>query len=106
MGLFLIIIISFIYIMGILAYIDIETMENAKFHKGGFLGLGYITNSNRKINVKDSRMSLLWPALSVFWFVKTSLWIFHDCFSFIILLSGFDYKNTKMYKYIDKKLYS
>ena len=92
------------YIFGIATYIYTETIENVKHHDGGFLGAGYTTNDNRAVTVKDARMSLLWPILIMFCFIKALLYIFHGCFSFIPLLLGFDYKNTETYKYINEKL--
>lgn len=94
----------FFYAFGIYLYIDSKTTENVKFHDGGFLGLGYTTCGFRETTAKDARMSLLWPILLALLFTKTIAWMLHNCLSFIPLLLGFNYKSTKTYKYIDKKL--
>lgn len=101
---FLIIIGIIVYAVGIFTYIDLETSMNFKWHDGGFLGLGYTTNDYRETTTKDARLSLLWPVLLVFWFIKTLLWVFNDCLGFVFLLFRLDYRNTKIYNYIDKKL--
>ena len=93
-----------VYVVGIFTYIFTETMENVESHEGGFLGMGYVTHDNREMTAKDARISLLWPFLLIFWFVKALLWVLHDCLSFIPLLLGFNYKDTRAYKYIDKNL--
>ena len=92
------------YAVGIFVYLDAETMENVEVHEGGFLGLGYTTCDHRKTTTKDSWLSLLWPILITLWFCKATIWLLHDCLGFVFLLFGFDYRNTKAYKYINKKL--
>jgi hypothetical protein len=96
-------IIVFVYIAGICAYVSAETIEKIEFHEGGFLGMGYTTNSNRDVTPKDMRMALLWPILLTFWFIKTTIWILNDLLSFVLLIFGYKYRESKIFKFINKK---
>lgn len=104
MTIFLIVFGTIIYIGGILAYLDAETIGEVEFHEGGFLNFGYTTCSNREVTVKDVRLSLIWPFVLMMYVVKSSISIFNDCLGFIFLIVGFKYKNTRLHKYIDINL--
>lgn len=90
-----------IYIVGIAVYIDMRTTENVKVHDNGFLGLPYTTSSNRDTNSKDARVALLWPALALLFIIKAFIWILNDCVSYVSLIFGLRYKDTRLYRYIE-----
>lgn len=91
-----------IYFVGICAYVSGETIKDTKFHEGGFLNMGYTTCSHRDATPKDIRMSLLWPILLTFWLVKASIWILNDLLAFVLLIFNYNYKESKIHKFIDK----
>lgn len=92
----------FIYFVGICAYVSGEIIKDRKFHEGGFLNMGYTTYSHRDTTPKDVRMGLLWPILLAFWFVKASIWILNDLLAFVLLIFSYNYKESKIYKFVNK----
>lgn len=103
MKLFLILIFSITYLIGIGVYVSTETAEDFKYYDGGFLGLGYTTNSNRETTPKDVRLGLIWPILFIISVIKMTIWLINDILYFILLIIGYDYRKTKIYNFIDKK---
>jgi len=93
----------FIYVIIMFFYVCSETAENFEFHEGGFLGMGYTTNTNREPTTKDVRRALIWPILFIIYIVKTIIWFINDCLSFLLLIVGFHYGETRLYYYIDRK---
>lgn len=94
-----------VYIIGIAASIDCDTVHNVKFHNGGFLGMGYTTEDHRKATSKDAWKSLIWPLLLFWYFLSGILCIFFtDIIYFPFLLIGKHewYKGTKFYQFMNK----
>lgn len=96
---------TIVYIIGIIGYIHTETIDDVRFHEGGFLGMGYHTCLHRAITTKDARKGLLWPILLIFWFIKGIAWSLNDLVASILLIFNYKYKETKVYKFIDDVLY-
>lgn len=92
-----------VYITGICCYVSCKTVERTKLHDNGFLGLGYTTCSHKEVTPKIMRMSLLWPILSMFWFTKAIIWILNDLLSFVLLIFGYRYRESRLFKFIDTK---
>lgn len=91
-----------IYIIGVVGYVCGETVTNVEYHEGGFLGMGYTTNSNRETTGRDVRMGLIWPILLIIFFVKACIWLLNDLLGTLLLAIKIDYKNTRMYYWIDR----
>lgn len=91
-----------IYFIGICVYVSGEVIKDVKFHEGGFLNMGYTTCSHRNTTPKDVRMGLLWPILLTFWFIKTFIWILNDLLAPALLIFNYNYKKSKIYKFINK----
>ena len=91
-----------VYLLGIAVDIHCETMQNVKFHDGGFLNMGYTTCNHRDASPKDVRRALIWPLRLVFWFSIATFWLVHDLLKGILLIFNFRYGETKLYKKIDK----
>jgi membrane-bound metal-dependent hydrolase YbcI (DUF457 family) len=94
--------IGLVYIVGICAYVSSETTKDTEFHEGGFLGMGYTTCSHRDTTPKDMRMGLLWPILITFWFTKIAVWMLNDLLSFVLLIFGYRYRESKIFNFIDR----
>lgn len=92
-----------IYIIGILVYVDTETIKNVKLYKGGFLGMGYSTCGHRKVVPKDVRKGFLWPILLTLFFIKVPIWLINDSLSILLLTFNYDYKKSNLYKFINTK---
>lgn len=89
------------YISIVIVYTSSKTIKNVEFHDGGFLNMGYTTHENRETTPKDMRLGLIWPIIFIWWFFKSIIWILHDYFlNGILLIFGFKYNITKMYKKI------
>lgn len=91
------------YVVGIILFIDNETVEDVTFHDGGFLGMGYTDCTHRKITSKDARKSIIWPIIFLYSLSKTVIWAINDIIYFIGLLFGLYYNKTRLYKFIDEK---
>lgn len=90
------------YLIGILADIYCETMENVKLHDGGFLNMGYSTCDHRDATTRDVRMSLIWPLRLVWFFVKGFIMIGNDIFAGFLLVFNYRFKETKTFKKIER----
>lgn len=91
------------YIAVYFSCLDIDTSENYKHHEGGFLGMGYTTNSNRKGTVADKRKALFWPVLLVWWFLKVTiaslpLYLLSFLIGVCYTIVGVDYEESTTYK--------
>jgi hypothetical protein len=53
--------------------------------------------SGSHLSTKDAWMSVIWPLLLIWMFIKLLLWCFNSTISFISTLFGLNYKKTKMY---------
>lgn len=92
-----------IYFIGILIEVSISTITNVKFHEGGFLNMGYTTHDNKETTPKDVRSALLWPIKFILFIIKTPIFFLNeDIIPILLLIFGFKYKNTKIYKFIEK----
>jgi hypothetical protein len=92
------------YIIGVLTYVYTATMVDFKSHEGGFLNMGYTTHDNRSATSKDMWKALIWPMLSLWWFVKVIAEILHLLLGLFLLIFGIKYKNSQLYKKIENKL--
>jgi hypothetical protein len=93
----------FVYIVGMYAYIDIKTIKNIKFHKNGFINIGYSTSTHRNITPRNVKMSLLWPFLCIFWIIKGYIWILNNLFNIVLIGLGYcNYKKSKVYNFINR----
>jgi len=91
---YFIVVLTSIYLGGIVAYLNIVTMPS-DLHRGG----------NREVKPADVRWSLIWPIFAAYWIPKTLLWGTHyTVIPTVLLLFGFYYKDTKMFERIDKYL--
>ena|SRR3989304_7116042 len=91
-----------IYLVGIVGYISTKTLDRVEFHEGGFLNMGYTISSNRDMTTKDAWLSLIWPVLFIFFIIKLSIWAGNELFIFPCILVGLKYKDTELYKKIDR----
>lgn len=96
------IILFVLWIVGIAIDISTETDKDIRYHKGGFLGLGYTTCSKRNTTTHDVRWAMLWPLRLIKWSTLIFIWICHDLYAVILLAFGIQYKYSKKYKKIDK----
>ena len=95
-------IIIIIYIIGIILVASSETIENVKFHDGGFLNLGFTTNDNREMTAHDVRKGLIWPITLIVFFITGCFYFLNEILRGFLLIFNLEYKNTKMYKTINK----
>ena len=91
-----------IYIIGIIVASTSETIENVKLNDGGLFNMGYITNDNRDLTAHDVRKGLIWPATFIFFFATGILFLLNELLKGFLLIFNYKYKNTKMYKTINK----
>jgi hypothetical protein len=102
---FWIVLFGIVYLIGIYASVDCDTMENVEHHDGGFLNMGYTTSSNRDATPKDIRLALIWPLRGLWWFIRTTLWLVNeDVIHYIGLIFGFNYRDTNICRKISRFL--
>lgn len=102
MWIFIILIVA-IYLIFVFVEISCRTIDNVKFHDGGFLNMGYTTHSNRNPDRKDVLIAMIWPIILIIWFIKTTIWLINiDILPIPLLLFNIKYKKTKMFKLINK----
>jgi hypothetical protein len=77
-----------IYLTGMSVYVSNRNEDKIISHKG--------------VTPKDMRMSLLWPILLIFWLIKASIWILNDLLTFVLLIFNYNYKKSKIYKFVNK----
>ena len=83
-----------LYLIGVYVYCDIETTMYIKDDDGG----GY-----RDLTPKDVRMALIWPLFVLLFIVKVPIAVVNEMvLPFILLVFGYYYRDTRMYKYLDK----
>jgi len=91
-----------VYVIGILVDLDCTTLEVDRIvDNGGFFGPDVICN-NRSITAHDVRISFMWPLRLLFWFVLTFIYLLNDVIGVIVLATGYDYRTTRVYKWIEK----
>lgn len=65
----------------------------------------YSTARKEDFTYNDARKAALWPITLIIWFIRNILWIIHDDVIVVILLIlGFNYKKTNMFKRISHVL--
>jgi hypothetical protein len=92
------------YIIGVLIYVYTETMTNVKFHKGGFLNMGYTTCDNKNATTKIMWKALIWPILFLWWSIKAVTVVLHLLLGLFLLIFGIKYKDSQLYKKIENKI--
>ena len=99
----IILIIAFIlvYFIGLGIVANSETIQNVKFHKGGFLNLGYTTNNNRRIEKKDIIKGMIWPVDLVWSMFRGCIGIINEILGVFLLLFNSNYRDSKFYEKID-----
>ena len=93
-----------IYIIGIFVSCHSDTIENAKFHDGGFLNMGYTTCDHRNLTTRDVRLSLIWPLRVLICLVCVIALMAHGVLKWFFLIFNFRYGETKIYEAIDRWL--
>ena len=94
-----------VYIVFIFISINVDRVTDVEFHEGGFLNMGYTTNSTREPTTKDVWLAIIWPLRFIIFLTKGILWIINDdVISIICLLVGYKYKNTSLYSYLERHL--
>ncbi len=94
-----------IYVIGIMIDYNTSRYHNYEYHEGGFLNMGYSTHDIRDGTPKDVWWALIWPIKVVWYVVLSLLSISHDIITFLFLMFGFKYKETKLHKKIEDLLY-
>ena len=94
-----------VYIIGVFIECNTCTIKDVEVHDGGFLNMGYSTNSNRELTTKDIRKATLWPIFVIHFFARTTLGIIHTIFANILLFFGCQYKQSNRYKQLDEFLW-
>ena len=94
-----------VYIIMIFVTVNNDTVTDVEYHIGGFLNMGYFSNSNREPTTKDVWLAIIWPIRAILFFIKGILWIINDdIIPVVLLLVGYRYKNTSLYSYLEKHL--
>jgi len=93
------------YLIGVMVFINNETIEDIEIDEGGFLGMPVFDCTHRKATPKDARKSLIWPLFFLCGILKVMIYAINDVIYFIGLLFGLDYSKTKLYKFIDEKFF-
>jgi len=91
-----------IYIVILLVDINSSTIDNVKFHEGGFLNAGYSTNDSNDLKTVDIWKAVFWPVRLFFVFLpKEVLCLINFLVGILLLAFGCEYRKSKLYNWID-----
>lgn len=82
-------------------FLSTNTITNTEYHEGGFLNMGYTSNSHREATPKDVWVALAWPLFFGLEFIRCLMQLLNDLLCYLLLMFGIKYKKTRMYKLID-----
>lgn len=93
-----------IYIVGVCIELSCRIIDTVTLsEKGGIFGGPTISSTNREATTKDVWMVMVWPVTGLWFLCKDIIWLINNgVVNFFMLLIGIQYKNTRMYKWIDR----